>query len=153
MDLFTIYQFQSSLSTTTKIARMSALKLGHCQTVTSLFTSVHFLMAGGLTLGTVTAVGHHVFATKFNGQAVNSTDQQERYSTVVTGLAFLTRAFLTASAGLAYTQLLWYILRSKTFSLAGADAIFSVVKDLWSFFNWELWSNGSSLVVMAIVVW
>lgn len=110
---------------------MSSLKPPHGQ----LFTSVHFLMAGGLTLGTVTAVGHHVFATQINGHAVQSSEQQEWYITTVTGLAFLTRAFLTASAGLAYTQLLWYILRSKTFTLAGVDATFSVVKDLWSFFN------------------
>lgn len=110
-------------------------------------------MAGSLTLGTVTAVGHHIFATKVNGNAVQSSEQQEWYITIVTGLAFLTRAFLTASAGLAYTQLLWYMLRSKTFTLAGVDATFSVVKDLWSFFNWELWSNGLSLVVMAVVVW
>lgn len=111
-------------------------------------------MAGGLTLGTVTAVGHHIiFATQVNEHAVQSSQQQEWYSSIVIGLAFLTRAFLTASAGLAYTQLLWYILRSKTFTLAGVDATFSVVKDLSSFLNWELWSNGLSLVVMAIVVW
>lgn len=110
-------------------------------------------MAGSLTLGTATAVGHHIFATKVNGKDVHSSEQQEWYSTIVTGLAFLTRAFLTASTGLAYTQLLWYILRSKTFTLAGVDGTFSVVKDLWSFFNWELWSNGLSLVVMVIVVW
>lgn len=118
-----------------------------------LFTSVHILMTGGLTLGTLTAVGHHVFATRVNGHAVQSSQQQEWYSSIVTGLAFLTRAFLAASSGLAYTQLLWHILRSKTFTLAGVDATFSVVKDLWSFFNWELWSNGLSLVTMAIVVW
>lgn len=118
-----------------------------------LLTSVHFLMASGLMLGTVTAVGHHVFATQVHGHAVQSSNQQEWYSSIVTGLAFLARAFLTASAGLAYTQLLWYNLRSRTFTLAGVDATFSVVKDLWSFFNWELWSNGLSLVTMAIVVW
>ncbi|KAG6361328.1 hypothetical protein INS49_009553 [Diaporthe citri] len=37
--------------------------------------------------------------------------------------------------------------------MAAVDATFSVVKDLWSFFNWELWSNGLPLVVMAIIVW
>ncbi|KAI7776108.1 hypothetical protein LA080_005833 [Diaporthe eres] len=110
-------------------------------------------MAGGLILGTVTAVGHHVFATQINGHAVQSSEQQECYIAIVTGLAFLTRAFLTASAGLAYTQLLWHILRSKTFTLAGVDATFSVVKDLWSFFNWELWLNGLPLVVMAMIIW
>lgn len=110
-------------------------------------------MAGGLTLGTVTAVGHHIFATQVNEDAVQNSQQQEWYSSIVIALAFLTRAFLTASAGLAYTQLLWHMLKSKTFTLAGVDASFSIVKDLWSFFNWELWSNGLCLVVMAIVVW
>lgn len=95
-------------------------------------------MTGGLTLGTLTAVGHHIFATQVNGHAVQSSKQQEWYSLIVTGLAFLTRAFLIASAGLAYTQLLWHVLRSKMFTLAGVDATFSVVKDLWSFINWEL---------------
>lgn len=110
-------------------------------------------MASGLILGTATAVAHHAFATRVNGRPVQSSEQQEWYSSIGIGLAFLTRAFLSASAGLAYTQLLWYILRSRTFTLAGVDATFSVVKDLWSFFNWELWSNGLSLVIMAIVVW
>lgn len=110
-------------------------------------------MAASLTLGTITAVGHHVFASKVNGCAVQSSNQQEWYNSIVTGLAFLTRAFLTASAGLAYVQLLWHTLRSKTLTLAGIDATFSLVKDLWSFFNWELWSHGLPLVIMALVVW
>lgn len=98
-------------------------------------------------------IGHHVFATQVDGQAVKSGEQQEWYSSVVTGLAFLTKALLGASAGLAYTQLLWYILRSKTSTLAGVDATFSVARDLWSFLNWELWSNGLCLVAMAVVIW
>ena len=110
-------------------------------------------MAGGLILGTLTAVAHHVFATQVNGHAVESNEQQECYIAIVTGLAFLTRAFLSAPAGLAYTQLLWCILRSKSFTLAGVDATFSVVNNPWSFLNWELWSNGLSLVFMATIIW
>lgn len=110
-------------------------------------------MAGSLFLGTLTAVSHHVFATQVNGHAVESNNQQEWYISIVTGLAFLVRAFLSASAGLAYTQLLWYILRSKSFTLAGVDATFSLVNNPWSFFKWELWSNGLSLIFMAAIVW
>lgn len=93
------------------------------------------------------------FGTKVNGQVVQSNEEQQWYSTISTGLAFLTNTFLTASAGLAYTQLLWYILRSKTFTLAGVDATFAVIRDPWSFLNRELWSKGLPLAMMAIIVW
>lgn len=128
---------------------MSSSKPEHGQ----IFTSVPFLMAGGLVLGTLTAVGHHIFATQVSGNPVESNEQQGWYISIVTGLAFLTKAFLSASAGLAYTQLLWFVLRSKTFTLAGVDATFSLVNNPWSFFRWELWLNGLSLVFMATIVW
>lgn len=76
-----------------------------------LFTTIPFLMIGGLVLGTITAVSHHIFSSKVNGKVVRSNDEQQWYSQIGTGLAFLTKTFLTAAAGLAYTQLLWHVLR------------------------------------------
>lgn len=82
-----------------------------------IVTSVPFLMIAGLTLGTISSIAHHIFYTKVNGQVVQSSVQQEWYSRIGVGLANLVKMCLTAAAGFAYIQLLWYTMRKKAFTL------------------------------------
>lgn len=116
-----------------KIAKVKKIQSQSCRVCMDLWS-----------LGQLSSGSHgrwsapHIFATKINGHVVHSNEQQQWYSAIATGLAFLTKTLLTAAAGLAYTQLLWYILRSKSFTLAGVNATFAVLHNPWGFFNREL---------------
>ena len=111
------------------------------------------LMASGLLLGIALTIGHHVFYASLDKQVILDNDQQQWNTRIGTGLAFLVKTLLTASAGLAYTQLLWHTLKSQPMTLQGVDALFGVVNNAWDFFNWELWRRGPDLAVIAAVLW
>ncbi|KAF5007170.1 hypothetical protein FDECE_6480 [Fusarium decemcellulare] len=110
-------------------------------------------MVGGLVLGTLLAVAHHLFYASLDHRPVKSQVQQEWYFRIGIGLAFLVKTLLTASASLAYNQLLWYTLRSQPVTLAGVDALFGVISNALDFGNGELWRRGRGLVVAAFIVW
>lgn len=119
----------------------------------ALITSSSLWMSSGLLLATLTALAHHVFYSKVNQRIVQDLNEQEWFSRIGTGLAFSVKTLLTASAGLAYTQLLWYTLRRNSFTLKGLDALFAVVNDVWKFWNWEVWRYSLALVLVAALIW
>ncbi|CAH0047361.1 unnamed protein product, partial [Clonostachys solani] len=111
------------------------------------------LMSSGLVLGTLLAITHHLFYASLDQRPVAYQAQQEWYFRIGIGLAFLVKAFFTASAVLAYNQLVWYTLRSEPVTLAGVDAMFGVISNLFDFTDKELWRRGRGLVAIAIIVW
>jgi hypothetical protein len=111
------------------------------------------LMCGGILLGTLVAVTHHFFYQSLNGKIVHSDNQQQWFLRIGTGLAFLAKTFLTASAALGYTQLLWLTLRSSPISLHGVDSLFGAATNAWHFTDWELWRRGPALAIVALIVW
>ncbi|KPM43804.1 hypothetical protein AK830_g2725 [Neonectria ditissima] len=131
----------SSTSSSRRAARFQA----HWVTPTLMVSSVLF--------GTLLAVGHHLFYASLDGQIVTSSEQQVWNLRIGTGLAFLVKACLTAAAGLAYTQLLWYTLRSQEISLNGIDAVFSVVNNIYGFATGEIWIRSPALVLIASIMW
>ncbi len=106
-----------------------------------------------LVLGVATALGHHFFYVWLDGRLVQSKMEQEWFGRIGTGLAFLTNAFLSATSTIAYTQLLWRTLRSKTVSIGGVDALFSATTNAWNLVNLELWRRGPLLGVVAAILW
>ncbi|KAN0096013.1 hypothetical protein V8E51_014818 [Hyaloscypha variabilis] len=111
------------------------------------------LMCGGILLGTLVAVVHHFFYQSLNGRIVHSENQQQWFLRIGTGLSFLAKTFLTASAALGYTQLLWQTLRSSPISLHGVDSLFGAATNAWHFTDWELWRRGPALAIVALIVW
>lgn len=116
-------------------------------------TSTAFWMTGGLLLATLTAVAHHCFYSKVNHRVVHDLNEQEWFSRIGTGLAFSVKTLLAASAGLAYTQLLWCTMKTQPFTLKGLDALFAVVNDAFKFWNWEAWRHGLPLISIALLIW
>ncbi|KAE8452706.1 hypothetical protein EG329_013965 [Mollisiaceae sp. DMI_Dod_QoI] len=110
-------------------------------------------MAGGILLATILAVAHHLFYRSLDGKIVGSSDQQQWFLRIGTGLAFLIKTLLSASAALGYTQLLWHTLRSRPVSLGGVDSLFGAVTNAWHFTNWELWGRGPALAIIALIIW
>ncbi|KAK2599998.1 hypothetical protein QQS21_005300 [Conoideocrella luteorostrata] len=114
---------------------------------------VPFLMIGGLVCGIALSLGHHFLYNSWDGQIVQSKDQQEWVLRIGTGLAFLIKVFLTSAAGFAYTQFLWHTLKSREVSIEGIDAMFAATNNAGSFFTLELWRKGFPLVLLAGIVW
>ncbi|KAK0649134.1 hypothetical protein B0T16DRAFT_491818 [Cercophora newfieldiana] len=137
-------QFPSFLASNLPVLRMMANKV-HWLGPTSMVT--------WLLLAVATAIGHHFFYTWLDGRIVQSKTEQEWYGRIGTGLAFLTNALLSAASTIAYTQLLWKTLRSKTVSVGGVDALFGATTSAWNLANLELWRRGPLLGVVAAISW
>lgn len=108
------------------------------------------LMIGWLLLGAAVALGHHLYFLRVDGRVVQSKDEQEWYSRIGTGLAFLTKTLLTAASTIAYVQLLWRTLRTEAVSIGGVDALFGATTNAW---NLLIWRRGPLPAVVAAVLW
>ncbi|KAH7186164.1 uncharacterized protein B0J16DRAFT_305840 [Fusarium flagelliforme] len=111
------------------------------------------LMTGSLLSGLALAIGHHFFYDYLNDRIVESQNQQEWFLRIGTGLAFLVRALLSAAVGIAYTQILWRTLRSKSITIQGIDSLFGVSHTAWDFTTLELWTAAPALAVVAVIAW
>lgn len=111
------------------------------------------LMCGGMLLGILVAVAHHMFYQSLNGTIVSCEHQQQWFLRIGTGLAFLAKTLLTSSAALAYTQILWQTLRTRPITLHGVDSLFSAVTNAWSPTDLVLWRSGPTLAVVALNLW
>ncbi|KAE9381012.1 hypothetical protein N431DRAFT_363157 [Stipitochalara longipes BDJ] len=111
------------------------------------------LMCGGILLGILVAIAHHLFYQSLNTKIVHSENQQQWFLRIGTGLAILTKTLLTTSAALAYTQVLWHTLRLRPVSLNNIDSLFSATTNAWHFTNWEFWKRGPALAIIALIIW
>lgn len=110
------------------------------------------LMTLCLILGTGCAIAHHVYYQSLDQQAVDDFSQEWAVR-IGTGLAFLTRAFLVASAAMAFQQYTWLLWRSRAMSLSAIDDLMGVLGDLFPFLNFDLWKSAFAGVLVAIVIW
>ncbi|KAF9771459.1 hypothetical protein IL306_010902 [Fusarium sp. DS 682] len=108
-------------------------------------------MTGSLSLALLLGIGHHFYYDYLNGKIVENKSQQEWYLRGGTGIAFLTRALLSAAVGFAYTQILWQTLRSKSVTIQGINSLFGILHDAWDFTTWELWTAAPALAVVAMI--
>ncbi|RFN48804.1 hypothetical protein FIE12Z_6859 [Fusarium flagelliforme] len=111
------------------------------------------LMTGSLLSGLALAIGHHVFYDYLNNRIVESQNQQEWFLRIGTGMAFLARALLSAAVGIAYTQILWRTLRSKSITIEGINSLFGVSHTAWDFTTLELWTAAPGLAIVAMIAW
>jgi hypothetical protein len=111
------------------------------------------LMTGSLLSGVAIAIGHHLFYDYLNNRIVQSQNQQEWFLRIGTGMAFLVRTLLSASIGIAYVQILWRTLRSKSVTIHGIDSLFGVSHNPWDFTTLELWTAAPALTIVAVIAW
>lgn len=108
-----------------------------------------FLFVAGIAF----AVGHHIFYHSLDGTLVTSTSQQEWTIRIGTGLAFLVKAALAASVGVAFTQYLWTVARTEAMAVGSIDAMFSMTKNPLAFINFEVLWKAKLLVLLALASW
>ena len=111
------------------------------------------LMTGSLLSGLALAIGHHFFYDFLNDRIVESQNQQEWFLRIGTGMAFLVRALLSAAVGIAYTQILWRTLKSKSITIEGINSLFGVSHTSWDFTTCELWTAAPGLAIVAMIAW
>ncbi|KAL0262041.1 hypothetical protein SLS55_003476 [Diplodia seriata] len=111
------------------------------------------LMLSLFIFGIGCCIAHHFFYQSLDGAAVESSIPQQWALRIGIGLAFLAKASLAASVGVAFTQRLWVTLRTKPISLRGLDNIFSLAVDPTSFLNGEALTQAKLLCLLAAAMW
>jgi hypothetical protein len=111
------------------------------------------LMILSLILGTVLAVGNHLFHKSLNGQAVGSQNQQTWNGRYSIAFAFLVKLFLSTTVSMACVQNLWWVLRSKSVELGTMDSMFGIRENALSLAKPRVWLRGPTIAILALGVW
>lgn len=98
------------------------------------------------------AMAHHFYYDSLNGEPVAGTSQEWAVR-IGTGIAFLAKACLIASAGISYQQHYWRVLRSRPVSVTGIDDIMGLLANPMCFLNWEILRKAWASVVIALAIW
>jgi hypothetical protein len=93
------------------------------------------LIIATLVLGIVFAVVHDAFYASLAGKTVQSTEQQQWFGQVGTGLAFLVKTLFASTAGAACVQLLWWTLRRKPTTVQTVDSSFGLADSPLALFS------------------
>ncbi|KAE8857471.1 hypothetical protein PTNB29_08538 [Pyrenophora teres f. teres] len=99
--------------------------------------------------GIAFALGHHLYYNALDGEPVIE-GTQEWAIRIGTGLAFLAKACLIASAAISYQQQYWRVLRSRPMSIGSIDDIMSLLANPACFCNWEVWRKAWCMPLAAI---
>ncbi len=104
-------------------------------------------------VGITAAIGHHVFYSSMNGRIVESELQQQVVTTTGTALAFLVKVLLAVSSGTAFTQCLWFSMRSQAANIQQLDSMFGVLSNPLEFLNLRFWLGHPVLTITAATTW
>ena len=111
------------------------------------------LMLSSLIFGTAFALGHHLFYRSLNSSIVESSTQQEWYTRVGTGLAFLVKTVLGIAIGTAFVQQFWLSLKSQHISVKSLDNMSSILNNPLGFVDVKIWSVNLILLLLALAKW
>ncbi|EYB27194.1 hypothetical protein FG05_30334 [Fusarium graminearum] len=103
-----------------------------------------------LVLGTVFALGHHLFYSTLDGKAATDQSLMLRYGTI---LAFCAKASLGTAAAIAFQQRAWLVLRHKTARLNTVDSIFTANTDIFSLLTWSSINKAKIGTLIAVYCW
>ncbi|KAJ7085944.1 hypothetical protein C8R44DRAFT_752758 [Mycena epipterygia] len=109
----------------------------------------------------VLAAGHHAFngsldATSPTGggkAALLRVHSQAGASAIGNAFAFLAAALLGFSVGTAFVQCAWRVVRRRSFSVAGLDALWSSTHDPVAFLSYDFWKSARGVSVLAGISW
>ncbi|PHH91446.1 hypothetical protein CDD83_402 [Cordyceps sp. RAO-2017] len=111
------------------------------------------IMALLFLVGIAASISHHFFNQSLDGTIVTSSTQQFWSIRIGTGLAFLVKASLAASIGVACTQHLWVAASRQAMTVNSIDGMFSLTSNPLAFFDLKLLLRAKILVLLALVMW
>jgi hypothetical protein len=114
-------------------------------------------------VGCILAVLHHIYNSQLNDRAVRTLDRhhptakdvflsQQGASAVGTTLANLASAAMAASTAIAFFQCAWYLVRRRSFTVAGLDALWSAPGSQLSFLEWDFVRTAKGVVLVAVAM-
>ncbi|KIJ26754.1 hypothetical protein M422DRAFT_272157 [Sphaerobolus stellatus SS14] len=113
--------------------------------------------------GCILAVLHHVYNSQLNNRPVQTLDRhhhtakdvffsQQGVNAVNPTLANLASAAMAASTAIAFFQCAWYLVRRRSFTVAGLNALWSAPGSLLSFFDGDFLRMAKSVVLVAVAI-
>ena len=112
-------------------------------------------MAALFTSALLAAVTHHFFYVYLNGHELDSFKflSQVAVSRLTTAIIFLFKSCIVAAVGIAYMQAFWSRVRGTALRIKGLDAMFSILRNPFRFFNPDLLFRARTLFILAMVSW
>ncbi|KAL5336846.1 hypothetical protein BJX70DRAFT_260929 [Aspergillus crustosus] len=104
-------------------------------------------------IGLGLAIGHHFYYYSLDGTRVGDQNKQEWALRFGTGMAFLTKTFLTTAVGIACIQNFWWILRLKPIRLSTLDSMFDIRGSIFNFFDPHIWLRGPNVAILGLISW
>ncbi|KAJ6552729.1 hypothetical protein B0H19DRAFT_1295024 [Mycena capillaripes] len=108
------------------------------------------------------ASGHHGFYASLNNRVVPSDSgesaslllhSQTSASAIGTTFAFLVSAALGVSAGTAFLQCAWKLVRQRALTVSGLDALWSSPHNVLAFFSFDFWRSARGIVLISALAW
>ncbi|KAJ7242178.1 hypothetical protein B0H12DRAFT_1055764 [Mycena haematopus] len=106
------------------------------------------------------ASGHHAFYASLNNHPITSgttasllVHSQSGASAIGTTFAFLVSALLGVSAGTAFLQCAWRVVRKRAFTLDGLDAMWSSPTNMFAFLSFDFWRTGRGIVIISALAY
>ena len=130
--------------------------------------SIHWLaptlMMSTAVAGIVFAAMHHAFYSSLQHNLVKTkpqnlagfeTTEQQINIILGTAFAFLVKAFLATSVGIAFIQVFWKALTgsNNAFTLSRVDTIYSLPSSVISLFFVHHWWRSPLPFLMAVIIW
>jgi hypothetical protein len=113
---------------------------------------VPLVMIVFLLLGIAFVIAHHCYYNSLNSKPVEGWSQEWAFR-IGTGLAFLARACLIASAALSFQQHYWRVLRDRPISIQGINDVMGLLANPICFLNLGILRKAWSSVVIALAIW
>ncbi|KAH7224135.1 hypothetical protein BKA60DRAFT_513687 [Fusarium oxysporum] len=101
-------------------------------------------------IGTLFAVGHHLFYLHLNGKEAINQPMMLRYGTVI---AFFAKASLGTAVTIAFHQRAWRVVRFKTARVETIDSIFTANTDFSSLLTWSSIRKAKIGTLLALYCW
>ncbi|KAJ6505252.1 hypothetical protein C8R45DRAFT_1209064 [Mycena sanguinolenta] len=106
------------------------------------------------------ASGHHAFYASLNNHRVASgttasfvVHSQAGASAIGTAFAFLVSSSLAVSAGTAFLQCAWSVVRKRAISISGLNAMWSSPTNMFAFLSLDFWRTAQGIVVISALAW
>jgi len=119
----------------------------------SIYFKTPTLMLASLLIGTILAIGQHLFFKSLDGHPVPGTRRQSWNHDFGLAFTFLVKTFLSAAISIACVQNIWWLLRSRPAPLETVDSLYGVLGSALKLADFRVWLFGPSVAILACGVW
>lgn len=134
--------------------------------ITNIHWSTPICMVGGLFLGLLFAVGHHLFYHSLAGTNASNgaysvlgygVSKQQTNTSIGTAFGFLVKASLAFAVSTVYVQFFWRVVQTSSSKsgvrLSYLDTAFAGLDDALAFLHVKTWLKSPMLLLLAAVTW